>query len=122
MANTFTSKTRVPGWRVRILVVLFMTWFAEAKAEPDRSADVFVYGGTPAGVAAAVAAARNGRQVIIAEPQYFVGGMMAGGLTKTDLGNRTTIGGISKEFFGRVLDYYKKTYGESSVQVKETHE
>jgi lysophospholipase L1-like esterase len=80
--------------------------------------DLLVYGGTPAGVAAAVSAARQGREVILIEPQYFVGGMMAGGLAKTDIGDRSTLGGVSKEFFAKVRDYYVKTYGEDSEQVK----
>ncbi len=87
----------------------------------EISADVFVYGGTPGGVAAALTAARAGHKVTLADPTYFVGGMMAGGLTKTDVGNRDTIGGVSKEFFDRVFDYYKKTYGEDSAQAKQSH-
>jgi len=84
--------------------------------------EILVYGGTPAGVSAAVAAARNGKKVTLAEPLYFTGGMMAGGLTKTDIGNRDTIGGISAEFFARVLKYYQATYGPESEQVKTSKE
>lgn len=87
----------------------------------EISADVFVYGATPGGVAAAITAARGGHRVVLADPTYFVGGMMAGGLTKTDVGDRDTIGGVSKEFFDRVFDYYKKTYGDDSLQAKQSH-
>jgi hypothetical protein len=80
--------------------------------------DVLVYGGTPAGVSAAVSAARQGRSVVLVEPLYYVGGMMSGGLTKTDIGDRGTIGGVSKEFFDRVLKHYQKAYGPESDQVK----
>jgi hypothetical protein len=96
---------------------------APANSQPAQTeADVVVYGGTPAGVAAAVAAAREGRSVVLVEPNPFVGGMMAGGLTKTDLGDRETIGGISREFFARILDYYKKTFGADSIQAEQTKE
>ncbi len=67
---------------------------------------------------AAVAAGRSGSKVILIEPCYLIGGLMSGGLHKTDIGNRDTIGGLSKEFFRRVLDYYTKTYGAKSAQVK----
>jgi hypothetical protein len=80
--------------------------------------DLLVYGGTPAGVSAAVSAARQGRSVVLVEPLYYVGGMMSGGLTKTDIGDRATIGGVSKEFFDRVLQHYQKTFGPESEQVK----
>lgn len=84
--------------------------------------DVLVYGGTPGGIAAAIAAARQGQKVVLAEPLYFTGGMMAGGLTKTDIGDRETIGGISREFFARVLKHYQAAYGPDSAQVKASKE
>ncbi len=84
------------------------------------SYDLVVYGGTPAGIMAAVAAARAGDNVILLEASYLIGGMMAGGLTKTDVGKKETIGGLSAEFYQRVLDYYTKTYGADSEQVKST--
>lgn len=48
------------------------------------SASVIIYGATPAGIEAAVAAARNGASVAIYEPTNHVGGMTTGGLAKTD--------------------------------------
>lgn len=97
---------------------LFVALTAAAPAETD----VLVYGGTPAGIAAAVSSARQGRSVVLADPLYYVGGMMAGGLTKTDIGDRDTIGGVSKEFFDRVLKHYQSAYGPDSEQVKATKE
>lgn len=93
-----------------------------AAENAENKYDVVVYGGTPGGVAAAVSASRQGQKVILIEPQYFVGGMLAGGLTKTDLGNRDTIGGLSREFFGRVKAYYDKTFGPDSIQAKQTND
>src|SRR5437879_1731737 len=88
-----------------------------AAAEP-RQADVVVYGGTASGVLAAVAAAREGKRVVLLEPGKHVGGMVSGGLGATDWGNRAAIGGYSREFFTRVHDYYVKKYGAASPQVK----
>jgi hypothetical protein len=65
-------------------------------------ADVVVYGGTAAGVMAAVAAAREGASVALLEPGSHVGGMVSGGLGATDVGNAGAIGGYSREFFERV--------------------
>ncbi len=47
--------------------------------------------------------------------------MMAGGLTKTDVGKKETIGGLSMEFYKRVLEYYTKNFGADSEQVKIHH-
>ncbi len=67
-------------------------------------ADVVVFGATPAGVTAAVAAARAGRRVRLLEPGPWVGGMMSGGLSNTDTGPRgpEVISGLALEFFRRV--------------------
>lgn len=65
-------------------------------------ADVVVYGGTPAGVSAAVAASRSGKSAVLAVFRRHVGGMTSGGLTTVDLGNPKTIGGLTAEFFNRM--------------------
>jgi len=89
-------------------------------AAEQKPFDLVVYGATPAGIMAAVAAARSGRSTVIVEPGYLIGGMMAGGLTKTDVGTAETIGGLSKEFYARVLAHYTKEFGADSEQVKQT--
>ncbi len=65
------------------------------------AADIVVYGGTPAGVMAAVAAARAGRHVILLAPDTPIGGMMSNGLSWTDRGDLSVIGGLAAEFFDR---------------------
>ncbi len=92
---------------------------AQSAAAP-RSGDVIVFGATPAGIMASVAAARRGESAILLEPSYIVGGMLSGGLTKTDIGDRSTVGGLSLEFFSRVERYYRDHYGPDSSQLKET--
>ena len=89
-----------------------------AEAGGTDSYDVVVFGGTSAGIMSAVAAGRQGAKVVLIEPGYLIGGMMSGGLHKTDIGKIATIGGLSREFFDRVLAYYTKTYGAGSPQVK----
>lgn len=80
------------------------------------TSDVVVYGGTPAGVSAAIAAAKQGRDVALIDVNAHVGGMMSGGLVDTDIGDRSTVGGLADDFLKRVTEHYRKTYGEKSKQ------
>ena len=61
------------------VLVLLTTAIASA-AEPDRDYDVVVIGGTPAGVAAAIAAARADKTVIIIEQAPCLGGVLSSGV------------------------------------------
>ncbi|KPV52061.1 xanthan lyase [Kouleothrix aurantiaca] len=69
-------------------------------------ADLCVVGATAAGVAAAVAATRLGRTAVLIEHGGAVGGMTAGGLSMTDIGNKRAIGGLSREFYRRCGAHY----------------
>ena len=80
--------------------------------------DVVVYGGTPGGVMAAVAAARMGHSVALVEYHHHVGGMTASGLGKSDVETRDAIGGLFREFVTRVRDHYAGRYGEASENFK----
>ncbi len=64
--------------------------------------DVAVYGGTPAGVTAAIQAAREGKKTLLLSFNQHVGGMTSGGLTATDLGKKESIGGLALEFYNRI--------------------
>jgi hypothetical protein len=90
---------------VLLLVALPHGTYASA-APSESSADVVVYGGSSAGVIAAVQSARMGKTVILIEPGKFIGGLTAGGLGMTDTGVDTTIGGTSREFYERIYRYY----------------
>ncbi len=91
-----------------------------AWAEPRTvEADVVIYGSTPAGVTAAVAAADQGVSVLLVSEGLHVGGMIAqGGLTASDIGNAETVGGMAEKFFRTVYQHYVDTYGEDSPQAK----
>ncbi len=71
-----------------------------------REYDVVVYGGTSAGIAAAVEVRRLGGTVVVLEPSARIGGLTTGGLGQTDIGNKAAIGGVSREFYQRVRKYY----------------
>jgi len=72
-------------------------------------ADICVYGGTSGGVMAAVQAARQGKRVVLAEPGEHLGGMTSGGLSAVDIGDPRSIGGLTREYFTRLVGQYEKT-------------
>jgi hypothetical protein len=59
--------------------------------------DVCVYGATPGGIMAAIAARRMGKSAALVEFGRHVGGMTSSGLSKTDGGQHAA--GISREFY-----------------------
>jgi hypothetical protein len=70
--------------------------------------DLAVYGGTPAGVGAAIQAAKMGKKVLFFSFNHYVGGLTSGGLTATDVGKKKSIGGLATEFYkrvGRIRDF-----------------
>src|ERR1043166_2449449 len=88
-----------------LLLAVLLPFTSSAAAEPVET-DICIYGGTCAGIAAAVQAARMGRSAVILEFGKHLGGVTSGGLGATDIGNKAAIGGISREFYGRVARYY----------------
>ncbi len=76
------------------------------KNENISSADIVIYGGTSAGISAAIQTARLGNSVILIEPTNRLGGLTTNGLGQTDIGNKQIIGGISREFYQNIKKYY----------------
>ena len=72
------------------------------------SADVIVYGGTAAAITAAVQATKMDKSVIVVSPDEHLGGLTSSGLGFTDTGNKSVIGGLAREFYQRVYQYYQK--------------
>lgn len=81
--------------------------------------DIAVYGATPAGIAAAVVAARQGHRVVLLEPTAHFGGLLTGGLSYTDFRTQESVTGFFREYMDRVLNHYERTYGKTSQQVKD---
>jgi hypothetical protein len=79
-------------------------------ARPARAAEaeVIVYGATPGGFCAAIAAAREGASVVLLEPTAHVGGVNTGGLSFSDSNQtvRSTLLGLFEEWHQRVADDY----------------
>ena len=92
---------------ISLICLLLVTSDAQAKRPPEiHTADVIIYGGTSAGVIAAVQTVRLGKSVILIEPSVHLGGLTSGGLGYTDSGNKTVVGGISLEFYQRLKNIY----------------
>ena len=78
--------------------------------------EVLVYGGTVAGIAAALASARCGRKTILIERGIHFGGMAASGLGLVDSLRENAFGGIHTEFLSHIRTYYENQYGPDSDQ------
>lgn len=87
-----------------VLILLHLSSIAQTS---NTSFDVVVYGGTSAGVIAAIQAKKMGKTVILLEPGDRLGGLTTGGLGQTDIGNKQVIGGLSREFYNRVAKKYQ---------------
>ncbi|MFA6546562.1 MAG: FAD-dependent oxidoreductase [Limisphaerales bacterium] len=74
------------------------------------STDVVVYGATPAGVCAAIGAAREGASVALVEPTAHVGGVNSGGLSFSDSNQmvRAALRGLFEEFHLRMEADYRQ--------------
>ncbi len=74
-------------------------WYPLPAAAPAQviECDVCAYGATPAGVTAAIQAARMGKSAVLVEFGRHIGGLTSSGLSATDGGNH--IGGIAVEFY-----------------------
>src|ERR1700689_5843832 len=81
-----------------VLAAILFTTTLHA-ADPAPSPDLLVYGGTASGVMTAYSAAREGLRVVLLEPGVHLGGMVTGGLSATDLGHFTIIGGYARDLY-----------------------
>ncbi|MFW6169336.1 MAG: FAD-dependent oxidoreductase [Planctomycetota bacterium] len=91
----------------RVAALLLICSMSVPASGAEKAYDVVVYGGTSAGVIAAVEAAREGRRVVMVCPDEHLGGLTAGGLGWTDTGRKEVIGGLAREFYHRVWKHYQ---------------
>ena len=95
------------GKHLAVASVLAAGTVAAGAATPAEY-DVVVYGGTSAGVTAAVEVRRLGKSVVLICPARHPGGMTSGGLGFADVGDQKTVGGLCEEFFHRVWLHYRE--------------
>lgn len=93
----------------RLFVLLVLIWVNQMAFNQGVSEyDLVIYGGTSAGISSAIQASRMGKSVVLIEPTSRIGGLTTGGLGQTDIGNKQAIGGIAREFYQNVKNYYQQ--------------
>jgi hypothetical protein len=120
--------------QIAFIVGLALLTITPSQAQPqnEATADVVVYGSTPGGFCAAIAAAREGATVILLEPTDHLGAMSTGGLSHCDSNQmvRSTVMGLFDEWHKRVVkDYsdrglaapYDPTQKDQSLWIFEPH-
>ena len=93
-----------------IVLVFLMTMISEVfgiVSVKQKDYDIVIYGGTSAGISAAIQSSRMGKTVLLIEPTNRIGGLTTGGLGATDIGNKQVVGGISREFYQNIKSYYQ---------------
>ncbi|MDG2381268.1 MAG: FAD-dependent oxidoreductase [Pirellulaceae bacterium] len=100
----------------------------KAGVEPTRTSpastnayDVLVVGGTPAGVAAAIAAARADKNVIIIEQSPVLGGVLSSGVIRLDDLYVESNSGVIEEFRQRVSHYHRTKLAEDPLVKAHLH-
>ena len=101
-ANQFQPRTANPFFLLFLSLCLCASGVRPSAAESD----LVIYGGTSAGVIAAVQAKKMGKSAVIVCPDKHLGGLSSGGLGFTDTGDKSVIGGLSREFYHRVWQHY----------------
>jgi len=102
------------------ILCMAVTGSACAFASEPVHVDVLIYGATPAGIAAAVAAADAQHAVLLVEPTARIGGMITHGLSHSDFHTFESLHGSFLKFSQRVRTYYQQTYGEDAPQVRDS--
>lgn len=103
---SFTHATLLLIFTILLVSSLALV-FAKSTSVPSRSTwDVIIYGGTPAAITAALQVKRMNKVVAIVCPETALGGLTTSGLGWTDSKNGAAIGGIAREFYSNIYEYY----------------
>ncbi|HEX6890683.1 MAG TPA: FAD-dependent oxidoreductase [Chryseolinea sp.] len=102
MRNRKRSQTLV------VVCFVFVLKVTSSFSQSVEEVDVCVYGGTSAGVIAAYTARSLGKTVLLIEPGRHLGGLSAGGLGYTDIGNKYAVTGLARDFYRRIGTHYGK--------------
>jgi len=98
--------------RALLFFLLLFTTLAQG-----QQVDVLVYGATPAGIAAASAAAEDGEKVLLVEPSSRIGGMVTNGLSHPDFRTFEALSGAFWRLTKRVLANYEPEFGAETAKV-----
>ncbi|HTF21938.1 MAG TPA: FAD-dependent oxidoreductase, partial [Chryseolinea sp.] len=86
---------------------------------PPEPYDVVVVGGTPAGVAAAIAAGRLGMRVMLVEQSPVLGGVLSSGVNRLDDYVVQANSGVMEEFRQRVMKYHLTSLANDPVVARD---
>lgn len=76
--------------------------------------DVLVYGASASGVLSAVASAREGLSVVIVEPTYTIGGLLASGFRmQQDVPDAQHLGGLTRDFYNKDISLHVGIYAKT---------
>ncbi len=103
MKNIINKKLNIFKYSAILFGCIFMIRCSTISTDYD----IVIYGGTSAGISAALQSSRMGLSVILIEPGNRIGGLTTGGLGQTDIGNKQAIGGIAREFYQNVKKHYQ---------------
>ena len=107
-------REKCSSWSVFAFMLLL--WQSCIAAEVKTyEADVCVYGGTASGVMAALAAQKEGAEVILIEATRYLGGMTGGGIHHLDWGKGNTVGGSTYKMLTEGLKKDQKRRTVTSI-------
>jgi len=101
-----------------VLALLLQTCCLLTMAQ-GRSYDLVIYGATPAGIAAAVAASNQGKSSVILDPHKQSGGMMTSGMSNLDFRTYESLGGFCWRAMSAATEHYRTTYGDDSQALRD---
>jgi FAD dependent oxidoreductase len=106
--SSFSQNLPMATIRTWLLYITFLPAINSAEAQQIISVDICVYGSTSGGVIAAYTASRLGKKVVLISESTHPGGLSSGGLGNTDIGNKSAITGLARDFYKRVGQHYGK--------------
>ncbi len=92
---------------------------ASATVATGSTYDVVIYGGTPSGAAAALAAANLGKKVLLLSEGTLFGGAISNGLGATDLGSIDANVGTARLYLNQLSQFYHNTSYRTEPKVAE---
>jgi hypothetical protein len=102
------SRILTRGWLILSLLAGGALPGLSQSPPTETTYDVVIYGDSSAGITAALQTARMGKKPLLIESTEHLGGLTTSGLGFTDTGNQRVIGGLAREFYGRIKRHYDR--------------
>lgn len=118
LSITEHQNIKMPNLKFSILICTIFFSVAQNEAAPTvlkNNYDIIVIGGTPAGVAASIAAARANKTVLIIEQSPCLGGVLSSGVLRLDDKYVESNSGVMEEFRKRVKAYHRTEMAEDPL-------